>query len=396
MSTVQLLSYSPKLFVNREEELKILEDRVRALKEGRDGHGVLILRGERGVGKTWLRSHFQDRLMQEKIHVIPIDLKEYVGKDPTWTVAAILQRVSIETGGPDKRLGGDLAEMSRTLFRHLREFLQRQPLVVIVDHVYESDWTLLPLLEDYLLGPLAVEQRVLLVLTGRGRLYPWKNPELSTMATSIGEPESRLRPFDQPSTKEQLKRQVPSAVDRAEEIYQLTGGNPLANYLIAAYDLNQAMEGLLAPVPKEHLREIRGYLEALCVLRSFDEERIPNMLAAYYDDDSYRQWTYAQARRVREELIRWGLARWDPEQRGYVMDRIVRRLAERYLQTQKPERWRKLHQAAQKLYEQWENDYSATRDRWREEAEYHRQRLEDQSSLPLRSESITATERRSL
>ncbi|MGC8947567.1 MAG: hypothetical protein ACP5N6_15620, partial [Anaerolineae bacterium] len=94
------------------------------------------------------------------------------------------------------------------------------------------------------------------------------------------------------------------------------------------------------------------------------------------------------------ELIRWGLARWDPEQRGYVMDRIVRQLAERYLQTQEPKRWRKLHQVAQKLYEQWKEDYPATCDRWQEEAEYHRQQQEDQSSLPLRSESITATERR--
>ena len=371
MSTVQSLPYSPQLFVNREEEFRILEERVHALQKGRNGHGALVLRGERGVGKTWLQFHFQRQLGREEISVIRIDLRKYIGKDPAWVMADILHQVSIETNVPDRLLGRDLAEMSRTLFRHLGKYLRRQPLVVMVDHVYESDWTLLPLLEDYLLGPLAVEQRVLLVLTGRGRLYPWKNPELSTMATSIGIPE--LRPFRLQATEEQLKRQVPSAIGRAEEIDQLTGGNPLANYLIAADDLNRAVEGLLACVPGERLREIRNYSEALCVLRSFDEERIPSMLAAYDDDDSYRQWTYAQARQVREELIRWGLACWDPEQRGDVMDRIIRQLAERYLQTQEPERWRKLHWAAQELYEQWGKDHLPTRDRWQKEAIYHQQ-----------------------
>jgi len=394
MSAVQLLPYSPRLFVNREQELQILEERVQALKEGRDGHGVLILSGERGIGKTWLRSHFEHQLSQERIPVVRLDLKEYAGKDPAWAVADILQRVSIETGGPRERLGADLAEMSRTVFRHLQKFLQQQPLVVIVDHVYESDWALLPLLEDYLLGPLAAERRVLLLLTGRGRLYPWKNPELSTLAVPLGKPE--LEPFDPLFTKDQLKRQAPSQAHRADEIYELTGGNPLANYLVAAYSLDQAVEGLLEPVPEERRRTVREYLEALCVLRAFDEERIPDMLATYYDNDSYRQWTYARSRRVREELIRWGLARWDAEQRGYVMDRIVRQLIERYLQTQKPELWRRLHQTAYQLYQQWANNYPATRERWLEEAEYHRQRLQEYGSLPSRSENISAADRRIL
>jgi len=394
MSTVQLLSYSPSLFVNREQELQILEERVQALKEGRDGHGVLILLGERGVGKTWLRAHFEHQLSQERVPVVRLDLKEYAGKDPAWAVADILQRVSAETGGPRERLGADLAEMSRTVFRHLQKFLQQQPLVVIVDHVYESDWALLPLLEDYLLGPLAAERRVLLLLTGRGRLYPWKNPELSTLADPLGKPE--LKPFDPLLTKEQLQHQAPLQAHRADEIYALTGGNPLGNYLVAVYGLDQAVEGLLEPVPEEQRRTVREYLEALCVLRAFDEERIPNMLAAYYGDASYRQWTYARSRRVREELIRWGLARWDAEQRGYVMDRIVRQLIERYLQTQKPELWCRLHQTAYELYQQWASHYPATRERWLEEAEYHRQRLQEYGPLLSRSESISAADRRIL
>jgi len=371
MTTVRLLSYQPRLFVNREKELQILEDRIRALKEGRDGHGVFILRGARGVGKTWLRHHFQHRLSQERIPAVWLNLKDYIGKDPAWAVGDIIQRVSVATGGPAERLGADLAEMSRTLFRHLHQFLQRQPLVVIVDHVYESDWTLLPLLEDYLLAPLAAEPRVLLLLTGRGRLYPWKNPQLSTLAIPLGEPESGLMPFDQTQTEEQLRRQAPHAVPRARDIYQLTHGNPLANYLVATYDLDQAVEGLLEPVPEDRRRIVRAYLEALCVLRSFDEERIPPMLATYYGDESYRQWTYAQARPVREELIRWGLARWDATQRGYVIDPIVRQMVEQYLRTQKPQLWHKLHQTAYQLYNQWASAYPATRERWQKEAEHH-------------------------
>lgn len=375
---LSLPEYSPDKFVDRETELERLQKRVRALIEGRNGHGVIIFTGERGVGKTWLRAHWQEQLRQEqeKVLVIWVDLKKYVGKDAAWTVEDILRQVSKRTEGPDKLLGLDLAEISRNVLKHLREkVLRKQGLILFVDHVYESEWALLPILEDYLLAPLAAEPRVLIVLAGRGRLYPWKTLELGVRADMV-----ELSPFDEKFTKEQLERQVREPRLEASAIHSITEGNPMANYLLAFYGvpegLDQALEGVLEPVPPEYRQKVREYLEALCVLQDFDEERISTMLAVYYHDPSYRNWTYAQARRVREELIRWAFARWDDQKRAYVLDRITRKLAEQFLCHQKPGIWRALHEEAWNLYTQWSNRYPNTRERWEEEARYHQQQLQ--------------------
>ncbi len=382
------LNYSPDKFVDREEELTELEQRARALLEGRNGHGVLIFIGERGVGKTWLRAHWREQLRRQKVPMVWIDLREYTGKDPTWAVADIIRKVSTATKGPDEGLGADLAEMSRNLFAHLRKtLLQEKGFILFIDHVYESEWAMLPLLEDYLLAPLSVEPRVLIALAGRGRLYPWKTPELGVKANLI-----EVKPFsDLRFTQWQLERQAPQAVGEAPEIHTITRGNPLANYLLALRGVNTgldwSLEGLLATIPEDHRRKVREYVEALCVLRDFDEERIPAMLAIYYDDPSYQNWMYAQARRIREELVRWALAHWDTEKRSYVLDRIIRDIAEQFLRQQRPDKWEALQKAAFNLYTRWTQEYPRTRERWQQEAKYHQQQLQmtpDQSPVEKR------------
>ena len=233
-------------------------------------------------------------------------------------------------------------------------------------------------LEDYLLGSLAVEPRVFILMAGRGRPYPWKTPELRLKAEFID-----LEPFPElQTTKEQLKRQQKRAVPRAAQIHKLSGGNPLANFLLAAHKdlaaaLDQVVDEMLGTVPEEHRGRVREYFEALCVLRAFDEAHIPVMLAAYYDDDTYRDWSYAQGKRVREELVRWGFAKWSDELGGYVPDEPVKRIAEHYLGEADKDKWRRLHHAAAELYEDWAQKYPRTSEWLSEEAEYHRRKIEE-------------------
>jgi hypothetical protein len=90
-----------------------------------------------------------------------------------------------------------------------------------------------------------------------------------------------------------------------------------------------------------------GYIECihwLCVLHSFDEERIPAMPAVYHGDESYKERSHAQARRVRGELVKWSFARWYAEQGGYVLEGVTHRLPEHYLETAQPDQWQRLHQ----------------------------------------------------
>lgn len=374
----ELLKYSSDKFVDREDQIALVMDKARLLAERRqvDRRTVIFL-GERGTGKTWLLTHLQTQFAElPDILAFMLNLGQYAGEKPLLAVTSILKQLSTEVGNRRDGLGATLPDMSRNLTEDVQKLLEEQGLVLLIDQVYESDWKLLAALEDYLLGPLAMEPRVLIVMAGRGRAYPWKTPPLRLKAEFVD-----LGPFsDVEVTQEQLKRQHEKAVARTQEIHSLSGGNPLANYLLAVHDdpataLDQVVEGMLNTVPAQQRRQVRDYLEALCVLHSFDEARIPPMLAAYYDDESYQAWTHAQARQVREELIKWAFARWDADQGGYVLDGLTRKLLERYLQTQ-PERWERLQRAATELYEGWAQDYPRTQDRWQREVQYHLHQLQ--------------------
>ncbi len=372
MNKVSPPAYAAEKFVNRKDEINLVLEKARALAAGRVvDQRVVVFTNGRGTGKTWLLHHLETRLASiSDLLVYRFRLSEYP-PEPLLAITDILTDLQRVIGGREQ-LGETLMDMSRNLLLDLRSRLERRALVLLVDEVHESDWQLLAALEDYLLGPLAVEPRALIVMAGRGRPYPWRTPELRLKAEFVD-----LKPFPDVSfTTEQLKHQREEAVARAAQIHDLSDGNPLANYLLAVHKdpaaaLDQVIEGMLEPVPTERRRWVRDYLEALCVLRSFDEERIPAMLAAYYHDDSYRGMSYIQARQVREELDRWAFARWNGEAGGYILDEPTRKLVERYLQTAQPDRWRQLHDTAHQLYEEWGREYPGSRSRWQPEAQYH-------------------------
>jgi hypothetical protein len=137
----------------------------------------------------------------------------------------------------------------------------------------------------------------------------------------------------------------------------MSQGYPLGNILLAISPTTMAMQeavnNLLAGVPNEE----RAWLEALCVLRSFDEERIPELLVAYSGVIPIRDWPYAQVRQARDRLLQ---------------TRLVR-----YLQQTQPETWRRLHCAAYRLYKDWEQHYPDEKQRWQSEVEYHAKCLRD-------------------
>ncbi len=379
MASVEIPEYSPDLFVDRDEEIEEVMERAKALIDGEVSSRVIVFTGERGAGKTWLLRHLAEKELPTipNLRVVYIDFQDetFAGKEHVQVVAEIIRQVSKATGGPE-RLGVDLAEMSQSLLAHLRDqVLERGALALLLDHVHESDWELLRLVEDYLLAPLAMEKRVLFVMTGRGRLYPWQTIELVPRTPDL----RLLEPFDPDQIEEQielLKRRFEIVAQKTEEIQRLSGGNPLTNYLIARYGkegLSLALDGLLEPVAEEEREEVREYIKALCVLRSFDEERIKAMLAAYYGDESYREWSYAQARRVRQKLIKWGFATWNSKKRGFVLNEVVRRIAEEYMRTYEKGKWCRLQEEASKIYEEWMSRYKSMEDVWKREYNHHHQ-----------------------
>lgn len=376
MTTImRLLNYSRDRFVGREKQLQLTRDIARKLCAGeRVERRTLIFTGERAVGKSWLLGRLADLLNTEfSFTVFKIDLKDYHEQAATAAAGKILLKLADKLGYHEPH-GASVPELSRNVIEAARAQLDKKPLAVCMDHVYESDWNLLAAVEDYVLGPLAIEPRILIVMAGRGRPFPFKTPELRFKAELI-----ELQPFTSQETAEQLKN---LEIAEVEKIRELSGGNPGASYLLAQHPeataeaLNEVIEGMLEPVPAEQRRQVREYLEALCVLNAFDEGRIPAMLAAYYNDKAYEQWTYAQARDARELLTRWAFARWDADKGGYVLHNMSRKLLEQYLRNACPERWEGLQCAANKLYNDWVGKYTRSKDRWEEESSYHNEQLQ--------------------
>lgn len=368
--TVTNLTFVPENFVHRTDEIERVRNVLKDLKENVSSPQLksIAFRGEIGIGKSWLLQRlYSEFAKDENLKIVYCDLKRYSGKDVSESVLEIMRLFVNEN--ESKELGHSLGQASAAVIEKIQALLKQKILVIFVDHVYESDWKLLRTLEEYLLGPLAIESRTFFVLTGRGREYPWKTPELRLRAEFID-----LKAFTSQETKEQLAKISPAAEQNYEEIYKNSSGNPLANSLLVDRSrdkFDQAIDHVLESIPEEERKRTRAYLEALSVLQYFDEERIPTMLQAY--DPSIKLGDeYSQASKIRDELVRTAFARWDDEKGGFVMDKYWQGLLSKYLELYEHKKWLKLHEAACDLYTKWIKKYPTASKFWEKEIAYHK------------------------
>jgi hypothetical protein len=117
-------------------------------------------------------------------------------------------------------------------------------------------------------------------------------------------------------------------------------------------------------------------METLCVLRSFIDEMIPNMLAAYLDDPNCLTMGYRQCREMRQALMGTTLVKWVAESGSYVIDEALSHVLENLLCERDKPKWERLHTAAWELFKEWAIKYPRTADRWQKEADYHNGKLE--------------------
>lgn len=359
----KLPQYKPELFIGREKQIDQIMDTLRALIKGEERKDrVFAFRSERGTGKTWLLSHLRTSAAKEKqspkTFWLNLEDEKYAGQDPLVVVTTVLEELAQELKlfPPDEPLGVVPSVISRKVMAALGKALAKQPLLVLVDHIYETDWKLLAPLEDYVLGPLAAEKRALLVLAGRGREYPWKTPELFAAAPQ------RLDPLRADETQKQIEKQVKQPKVSKDKVYTYTNGYPMQNYFLASYGfpdgLELSVQEILRQVDEHERGLIQKYLEALCALEAFEEDRIKWMLAAYYKDESYKSWEQRSARAVREKLVnQYGFARWDENERAYIMDSSVRLSVRNALQQRDVKRWNDLYKAAESYRANLDKEY---------------------------------------
>jgi hypothetical protein len=247
-------------------------------------------------------------------------------------------------------------ELATWLVRDIEILYAAQALVLIVDSALEADWNFLAQLETHLLAPLALLPRVLIVMTGRGQPYSWESPYLRVDVRS-----EQLPPFDAANIQQQLDRLHITSSKSPQEIYELGGGHPLANLLLAQNEntveaMEQAVQVLLSVVqPAHRYQQVRQYFEALCVLDGFREEEMAQMFAAYFGPQD-TDWNITRVRVARDDCLRTHLMRWENSQ--FVIDKSLRLILRNLLQMKSPDsRWRLLEEHAYQMYSDWAKQY---------------------------------------
>jgi len=400
------IPYHPLKFVNREAEIKLVVDlatELRGKPDDRDRSRLVVFHSEKGSGKTWLALHLHHAELPKLGKGITPLLLRFVSPDERRQVEAIsLQQTEDSTWYPDRDTWIKLKEKSESesiskfseaiiadllkwlskklsfpltvdenmiyqtalMERFVRTNLRYQSIILILDSVFEQSWQFLEVLENYVLGPLAPLNNVLLIMTGRGRLYGWKSPDLKKGAVKT------LAPFGEDETREQIDKQAPNPVLSADQIHALGGGTPLANVLLAtatdaSTGLDQAIESLLG-----ENAELRPDFESLCVLERFRDEYIAPLQAVGRKNPLLAKQPLEESRRLREKLTATHLVRW--QDGAYMIDQSLRTLLRNYLRHAQPQMWRDLNVTAAEIFEKLASETERWKDYFRELAEKHR------------------------
>lgn len=384
-------TYTESHFVGREVLVDEYLKRAERLCNGeslRPEERVTVFTGEVGIGKSWLLHHLNTQFAQAfdnqlLLHWFDLPNQSKLPADYDTTrvlIQTLLAFASNILGVAETQRITTIAlpELSRQIIEGVRRQLQKQALVIFLDEIYETERSFLELFEEHLLGRLAIEPKVLIMMAGRGRIFPWATPELR-FETTIG----KLKPFTDDETYDQLKVQRSITERQAAEINRVSGGIPLVNYLLNQnVSLNEIIHRILKPISGEEYAQLRQSLEAICILCFFDDDRIQRLIPAYQaasiqQADSPKTLTHSESVKIRRKLVHAALAQYDKEQSAYVLDEHLRRLLDTYLsEEERRGLWCHLQQTAFTLYEEWHAKYTHNQTHWQAGMDYHQGKLQ--------------------
>lgn len=389
--------------IGRSPEVNLILGKVRQLCNG-DGveKRVTVFSGEAALGKSWLLHQIENELKSgtdscfrrvKTYRLDPPDRSHIEDDfDATREVKKILEAFAQGVLGEVIR-EISLPELSRHVMDLTKKALDSSFLVLFVDAVFEADWNFLELFEEHLLGPLAIIPNVLIVLSGRGRKFPWATPELRFRADFRD-----LQPFTLGDTRvqiERLNRPELAISDRIDLIQEIGQGVPGATGWLVKDSgfldnqnpetLDAILNHLLESVPETDRTKIRRNIEALCVLRAFDDDRVSKLVQVYEEatggSPENLPLTHGASVNIQKNLVHEAFAQYQNAQGAYTLDKYMAKLAEEYLKRQNYDLWIRLHTTAMNLYAEWVVKYERTKDRWVEEKSYHEEVLRSASAL---------------
>jgi hypothetical protein len=401
-------------FVNREPELALIQDKLGQGFFGKPMRSVVVcFWGAFGMGKSWLLVELENRyrdgqqtsashptvtarldLNREDSPAIWEEEGEQVGREPVVRldrvklVRELWRQLAPQLGGEVPDLGRASAdEWARDFVKEATAWAARTvtPLIMLdtVDDLVRLDEQSFFWLEQHLVEPLAMTDRVLFVFASRGELRRWKRFQVRRRVDS-----HRLIAFDAAAAGQEVK------ASRAigEALCRHTFGHPLATDLlgtalekrgialdaVSRSDLSVEpglMHTILREVVDEVLRDMPGPASGLAryagVLRwvsveplRFFAERLGLVEAgrgdAYYLDD------------LIGGLQAHHLLYWSIDRNSYEPDPVLRRLLAYSLELDEPARFREAHLAAFDFHRDHLGRYPQYLDRYVTELAYHR------------------------
>ncbi|MGQ9561855.1 MAG: hypothetical protein ACUVWA_15300, partial [Candidatus Oleimicrobiaceae bacterium] len=164
--------YSPDLFVNREEAIKLVVDKARSISGGAPVRKrVIVFEGYRGSGKSWLLQHLAREILPAlgSTLAVYVDLRAHQNKTSNAAVIDVIEQIfgslSVNPSSP-KKPQPPLNVAADWLIKEVHAHSDKV-LVLLLDFVYEARQEILELLEKHVLGPLVVIPHVVIVMAGR-------------------------------------------------------------------------------------------------------------------------------------------------------------------------------------------------------------------------------------
>lgn len=357
-------AYDPQLYVNREDEINVVLDKC---KTGRGNdpipRPVICFWGGRGIGKSWLQLELERQLrrrvppkLEGDTVCARLDLDPYVSGESLWKTdaldrAGLLRELWRQMAG-QADAGGDWAGDSAEALAEeeqqkdkgeewwAREFVayvirlieyDLTPVILLdsVDELVLGDPDAYDWLEERVLEQLAITDRVVLVLSSRGKPTYVQRWQLRRRVEEIEK--TRLHAFDARNATVQANK-VTVATER---LLELSHGYPLVTAFLAD-DAHAHEDGLSDEAAKSALESaVKSILEGvdgeraeiarkISVLRRVDIEPVRALLRAVGHP-------LAQgSERAIDDLIlalrNDHLLYWDGERKTYAFDAALRRV----------------------------------------------------------------------
>ncbi len=431
------LPYSHELFVDREEELKVILDIVASLLAAKRldaKERVIHVAGQTNIGKSWLLRECNYRLDKDTRNLsLYVGLEHFAMRSTAQEfMKGVLDYVdnkvsnTLNVNSPYTRDSNGSILTDENLIRRsywvtsIIEQVQREKVVVLLFdeiHLLSGERAeLLESLEDYLLAGILNMPNSVCVLAGRFPVAGWKDFNLRPQRLTFHEKQSNtmnLSGFDLEKTREQLQNRKSNAKHLAEKILELGNGSPgnndtllqqasgnpleIKDDLIAIRACNQELVEIIKNLnlTKELAWDWWSALEALCVVQDFDEdEEVPVLFEAHTKLQG--KLGRGQADRLFDALLdlNIGPARLinrDLTTGAYVIDELMSGNIERELMLRDLQLWQALQCAAMNMYQKWADEYDS--DIFEEKAKYHRERLSHAGfqAADCKSENVEAS-----